>query len=236
MTAILALGAGFAVLALLLAVRAVQLFQRRRPLGGLGAVLGGGLLAALAGLAALVAFGTAGYRNLTHETLAATVVFEQLGPQRYLARFAFPDGSEQAIELQGDAFVVDAHILKWHPAAAALGLRTGYALDRVAGRYDEVGDEATLPRTVARLGDDARVDLFATVRRWPRLAPLVDAQYGSGTFAAMAPGARYEVRVSTSGLLLRRLAPAGGAAPDAPRRPEAGTIPPTPAPSSQEDA
>jgi len=35
------------------------------------------------------------------------------------------------------------------------------------------------------------------------LAPLVDATYGSGTFISVARPAQYEVRVSTSGLLIR---------------------------------
>jgi len=35
------------------------------------------------------------------------------------------------------------------------------------------------------------------------LAPLVDAEYGSATFVAAGRPAQFEVRVSTTGLLIR---------------------------------
>jgi hypothetical protein len=50
------------------------------------------------------------------------------------------------------------------------------------------------------------VDVFLLRKRFPQLEPILDAEYGSGTFIAAAQPATYEVRVSTSGLLMRRLA------------------------------
>jgi hypothetical protein len=48
------------------------------------------------------------------------------------------------------------------------------------------------------------VDVFGFVRRHPRiLAPLVDAEYGSGTFVGAERLGRFDVMVSTSGLLIR---------------------------------
>jgi len=37
------------------------------------------------------------------------------------------------------------------------------------------------------------------------MAPFVDAEYGSGTFIDLQGSAIYEVRVSTSGLLIRKV-------------------------------
>ncbi len=184
---------------------------RRRPLGA--ARVGAGsfvaLLALLCGVGAAlfstVAIGLQGYRALTHEELAATVHTFPAGSQRFEVRIELPDGREEHHILAGDEFVVDARILKWHPWANLLGLHTAYQLERVSGRYTSLEDEQQLPRTVFAIAGDQPVDLFAWRRRLPWLAPLVDAEYGSGTFQRADRAATYEVRVSTTGLLVREV-------------------------------
>ena len=64
-----------------------------------------------------------------------------------------------------------------------LGLHTAYELDRIAGRYADVEQERAARRTVHTLAPDRWVDLFALRTRYAALAPLLDAEYGSGTFA-----------------------------------------------------
>jgi len=196
----------FALLAALLVAVAIATFRKRRILGGLGALLVGLLCLSLAGLAAAVAIGVQGYRALTHEEVAAIVRTEPLGPQHFRATVLLPDGRTGQFNILGDAFYVDAHILKWKPLVNLLGLHTGYELDRVGGRYNALQDEQQRPHTVFPLGPARTVDVFAFVRRHPRvLAPLVDAEYGSGTFVGAEHPARFEVRVSTTGLLIRPL-------------------------------
>jgi hypothetical protein len=109
--------------------------------------------------------------------------------------------------LNGNQLYVDARILKWHPWANVLGLHTAYELDRVAGRYQELAQEQQQPRTVQSLAPERKVDLFNLRQRYVLLSPLLDADYGSATFAAADSPAQYEVRVSTTGLLIRRLSP-----------------------------
>ena len=86
-----------------------------------------------------------------------------------------------------------------------LGLETVYELDRIAGRYQTLGDEQTQQRTIYSLAADKPFDAFDLARRYWVLRPFVDAEYGSATFiSATAPGGgTYEVRVSTTGLLVR---------------------------------
>jgi hypothetical protein len=93
--------------------------------------------------------------------------------------------------------------LKWNPMANVLGLHTAYELDRVAGRYDDMAQERSRNRTVYSLVQDKPVDLFGIRRRYAFLAPLLDAEYGSGTFVPVTRPAEFEVRVSTTGLLIR---------------------------------
>jgi hypothetical protein len=164
------------------------------------------LLLALGGLAGAIAIGLRGYTALTFEELAATVTTEPEGPQRFRATILFPDKRLAMYDLAGDAVAVDAHILKWHPWVNVLGLHTAYELDRVTGRYGNVTEERTKPHTAYALARPTPVDLFAIARR-RLLGPLVDAEYGSAAFVPATTHAEYEVRVSTSGLLMRQLAP-----------------------------
>jgi hypothetical protein len=187
--------------ALLLAIPTA--LRGRRWLGSAARGLVGLLLVTLAALAATITIGIRGYQALTYEAVAATVKTEPVGRQRFRATIILADRRLAMYDLAGDAFYVDAHILKWHPWANLLGLHTAYELDRVAGRYNAVADERSKPHTVYDIGRERTIDLFDLARRYPVLGPLVDAQYGSAAFVASGKPAEYEVRVSTTGLLMR---------------------------------
>lgn len=197
----------FAAVGVALIVAAGTALRRRRPLRmSLRLLLALVFLAAGAACGA-VALGVHGYRALTHEEVAAVVRTEPLGPNRFQAQFRFPDGSEATYTLSGDQLYVDARILKWHPWANIFGLHTVYELDRVAGRYHDLAQEQQQPRTVKSLAPEREVDLFKLRQRYALLSPLLDAEYGSATFAAADSPAQYEVRVSTTGLLIRERGP-----------------------------
>jgi hypothetical protein len=177
--------------------------RSRRALGAVSGVLLAVLLLSVAALLATLAVATQGYRALTFEELAAAVTIVPEAPQRFSATFRFPDGREEQLTLSGDELYVDAHILKWKPIVNVLGLHTAYELDRVAGRYRLLADETAKPRTVFSLARPKLLDLFDLRRRYALLAPLLDAEYGSATFVDAARPAKLELRVSTSGLLIR---------------------------------
>jgi len=179
--------------------------RRRRWVGGSSGLLLGVTTLSLAGVLALAFVATQGYRALTREDLAATVTTEPTAPQRFRATFEMPDGTRTSYELSGDALYVDGHIVKWHPIANVLGLHTAYRLDRVAGRYESIDDERARPRTVHPLANEQPLDIFKLTRRYAFLAPIVDAEYGSATFVSGREPASFEIRVSTSGLMARRL-------------------------------
>jgi hypothetical protein len=185
---------------------------------GLGAARGRPVLAAAGGLVAFVllavvalcaalAISVHGYRALTREEIAAVVEIEPLAPRRFVAHLTLADGRASRFELMGDELYVDARVLKWAPWANLLGLHTSYALDRVAGRYADLEAERQQPRTVHSLVQGAPLDAFALRRKYELLAPLVDASYGSATFTSADRPATLEVRVSTTGLLVRERAP-----------------------------
>jgi len=201
-TALVVAALCFLLFGTLVGVRAVRAARARHWLGGTIRGLTALLLLALAALATTVTVGLQGYRALTFEEVAATVRTEPVAPQRFRATITLPDRRLAMYELAGDAFYVDAHVLKWHPWASLLGLRTVYELDRVAGRYNNIADERAKPHTAYALARSKPVDLFFMARR-RLLGPLVDAEYGSATFVAATQARTFEVRVSTTGLLAR---------------------------------
>jgi hypothetical protein len=195
----------FAVLALLFTLGAASSIRARRWFGGLVTGLLAALLFALAALAGTLTLGIQGYRALTQEVVAATVHTRPVGPRRFHATLTLAEGSTRSFDLAGDQFYVDAHILKWHPIANVFGLHTVYELDRVGGRYDDLAAERSAPRTVHSLAREKPVDAFDLAKRFPLLKPFVDAEYGSATFVGARRPDSFEVRVSTTGLLVRRL-------------------------------
>jgi hypothetical protein len=151
---------------------------------------------------ALVSLGVQGMRALTQEETAARIKLVPTAPQRYTATVSFADGRVETFALAGDQIYVDGHVVKWTPLANMLGLHTSYRLDRISGRYRALEQENTAPRTVYALGAPAIVDLVALGRRLP-LADFFDAEYGSATFVPVEGPGELELKVSTSGLLIR---------------------------------
>ena len=204
--AAIALGA----LGALLFLAGILAFFRLQFAGSAYRIVFGLLIISLGALAGTVAVGIQGYRVLTREDVAARITVQPAGPQRFSATFKFPDGRQATYEIAGDEIYVDAHILKWSPHANVIGLHTGYELDRVGGRYHNIKDERAATRTMHSLGRERPVDLYAFGRRYTFLAPLLDAEYGSATFIPVTKPAEFELRVSTTGLLIRESKPAQG--------------------------
>jgi len=181
------------------------------PLRFVTRALLGLLLISLGLLEGAITIGIQGYRALTYEEVAARVSVQPTGPQRFTATFQFPGGRQASYALAGDEIYIDAHILKWNPLLNLLGLQTAYELDRVGGRYHDLERERKAQRTLYSIAPERPVDLFGLRRRYAFLAPLVDAQYGSGVFVPVEQPAELEVRVLMSGLIIRqsRAAPRG---------------------------
>jgi hypothetical protein len=187
----------------LLLVAALAALWRLRPLRFTVHLLASIALLALGGFLGAIALGVQGYRALTREDLAARIAVQPKGPQRFAAVVTFADGRQAAYDVAGDEIYVDAHILKWTPLANVIGLHTAYELGRVAGRYRDIEQERRAPRTVYALAEERPIDLFSLRQRHAFLAPLLDAEYGSATFVPVSGPAELEVRVSTTGLLMR---------------------------------
>jgi hypothetical protein len=201
-----------ALVGILFFISAIRNFRRRRALGG--------MLRAITALAlfliAVGAFGIAAnlgsYRRMNAEMSAGELQFTRLGYHQFNGVFTSPTGARADFALRGDEWQIDARILKWRPFASLVGFDTAYRLDRIGGRYTRIEDERSLPRTVYPLNPPEHIDLWQLLQRYQAWVPWIDALYGSATYLPMADGARYEIKVSPSGLLARPLNPSARAA------------------------
>lgn len=205
MSVLVVLALVFLAVGVVLLAAGVRAFRRRRWVGAGGGATTGALFVALAGLAATLSASTQGYRALTSEEVAVTVTTVPTGPHAFQAYVEFPDGRDTTLAVRGDQVLVDARILKWRYIGNVLGLHTQYELDRLTGRYIDIENERSLERTVHSLASEKPLDLYELVGRYSFLALLVDAEYGSATYIEVERPARFEVTVSTTGLLVREI-------------------------------
>ena len=196
---------GFAAVGVLCLALAAGALKKSHWIGALGRTGGGALFLSLAALSATLGASIQGYRGLTQEEVALTVTTVPTGPRAFQAFIEFPDGRDTTLLVLGDQLLVDAHILKWHYLGNVIGYDTQYELDRLTGRYVDLEAERTSPRSVHSLKTDKPVDLFDLARRHVWLRFLVDTEYGSATYIEVRRPARFEVLVSTTGLLVREI-------------------------------
>jgi hypothetical protein len=197
-----------AVLALLFAlVQLVALRQRlqaRRPAAALLRTLfllvGFTLALVLAG----AGWSLRGYRLLGEESPVVTLDARILSPQRWAVTLAWPDGSSRTANVAGDAWRVEALVLKWKLPALLSGLPPLYRLDRLSGRYDDPAEEASAPRTVIDLRQTGAFDLVTLAREHPGWLPMVDTVYGSGAYLPLVDGGHYTVSLMRTGALVAR--------------------------------
>lgn len=192
---------GFIVVAVSLKIllRGGWLFGWLRGMSGI-------LLVAFGLMLAIAAFDLYSYQQIVAEKSVATVSFNQLGPQRYNAILVDSEGQESRYELAGDQWQLDARVIKWPTAMAAVGIKPGYRLDRISGRYYSLDKERSGERTVYALNrSQLGIDVWAFFNSQGRSLNLIDAVYGSATFVPMADDALYEILLSHTGLLARPL-------------------------------
>ncbi|HET7921173.1 MAG TPA: cation/multidrug efflux pump [Gammaproteobacteria bacterium] len=174
-----------------------------RLVSGSGRVLVGLVLVLAAAFLAALLLDLRTYLALTAERPVATLAFSKLGPQHFTARLTDAGGQTTETDLHGDQWELDARVIVWKGYATVLGLPTLYRLDRLSGRYANIGQEQHDPHSAVALNASAGLDAWSLLHRHPGWLPWMDASYGSGVFLPMADGARYQVSLSRTGLMAR---------------------------------
>jgi hypothetical protein len=149
-------------------------------------------------------FALRGYRLLSEETPVVQIDAHILSPQRWALTLRWPDGSSRDVQLSGDAWRVEAIVLKWKEPALLAGLPPLYRLDRLSGRYDDATQEAQAPRTVIDFGEAGQFDLLNLHKQYPEWLPEVDTLYGSGVYLPLVDQGHYSVSLMRTGALVAR--------------------------------
>ena len=154
------------------------------------------------------------YKRLASEKPIATLSFEKVGEQRFKGTLVvIEDNVEETFDVHGDQWQMDARIIRWKGVFQAFGVKPGYRLDRLSGRYFSLEDERRKERSVHRLSSSQYVvDLWQWLHGKNNFFPWIEAVYGSATFLPMSDGAVYQVSLGHSGLTAK---PLNSAATDA---------------------
>lgn len=150
------------------------------------------------------AFALRGYRLLAEETPVVEIDAHILSPQRWSLVLHWPDGASRQVMVAGDAWRVEAVVLKWKLPAMLAGLPPLYRLDRLSGRYDDATDEAQAPRTVIDFNEAGSFDLLDLHKQYPQWVPDVDVLFGSGVFLPLVDQGHYAVSLMRTGALVAR--------------------------------
>ncbi len=183
--------------------RAINCARRLRLVRASGAGVGCLVSATLAGVGSMLLVSYWSYGQLTGEQLISQIEFRRISPEEFQARLMISGEADRFYILHGDEWQMDAKIVSWKPPATILGLDPIYQLDRLSGRFAEIGREQTEARTVHSLSSGMPIDIWKFTRRFPALIPGIDAYYGTATYVPMADGARYEVSLSRDALIAR---------------------------------
>jgi hypothetical protein len=203
MTILLTVGLVFSVLALQFGRRTWTCTRRGRFLRAGSSCAGGIASATIAALVAMLVFSYFSYGRLTSEQLISRIQFTRIAPFEFRVRLMIDGQLDQFFVLTGDEWQMDARLVTWKPPATILGLDPIFRLDRLSGRYGDVDQERTQPRSVHSLSPTPVLDVWNVARRVPWLLPGVDAQYGAATYVPMLDGALYEVSLSRDALIAR---------------------------------
>lgn len=161
---------------------------------------------ALGGLVvALLAWNLVTFHRLTDEAPIAALRFVAIEPHTWQVELRSGDFcTTRKYRLLGEEWRLDARFLKWKPWANLLGMDSMYRLERLSGRYRDVGDENSLPRSAHDIGEVPAIDLVRYAERdWGGWVP-VDTTFGSSVYETIDPAYRYVVYRSQSGLLVRK--------------------------------
>jgi hypothetical protein len=149
-------------------------------------------------------FALRGYRLLSEETPVVEIDAHILSPQRWSLVLHWPDGASRRVDVAGDAWRVEAVVLKWKLPAMLAGVPPLYRLDRLSGRYDDPNDEMHGSRTVFDFREGGNFDLLDLHKQYPRWVPDVDVLFGSGVFLPLVDQGHYTVSLMRTGALVAR--------------------------------
>ncbi|MGX5219709.1 membrane protein [Pseudomonas sp. S9] len=154
----------------------------------------------LAALVGLVAYDLYSYSPLPESGPLATLSFKADG-DRYQVQVTEGEATHNVI-IQGDLWQLDARLLRWKGIAELIGLKPGYRLQKLTGRFLAIEQQSMSVHAQAELAQSPYgIDLW----RWLRLGKhdlmMFDPQALRVTYLPIADNAQYRVSLTPTGLL-----------------------------------
>lgn len=178
---------------------------KRRPVRAGAEGLIGIVLLGITALGTSVAINLQSYERLTKEKVVARIEFTKTGRREYIAQLELVDKHEfRSYELKGDEWEIKAQIMKWKPRAVVFGLDTQYRLLRLGVDFDDI-DEArnATERTIHEISDNAGTDVYDIFNENPHWLPWVDTVFSQKGGQKLVDGAKFEISMSMSGMVVR---------------------------------
>jgi hypothetical protein len=195
----------FALVALVILLVSLRLLIGNWILGWLRGSAGL-LLLSVAIVLALAGWDMRGYQQASASRPIATLAFSKVDDKQFNVTLVDQAGNEQRYQISGDLWRLYARVLKWFDAAARVGVKSGYRLDRLSGRYLSLSDEQKLPHTSIELNTQSSYfDIWSQLRAVNRYFSVIEAQDASASYLPMADGALYSVTIGPVGLLTEPL-------------------------------
>lgn len=201
-----------ALLALITALIAVRMLVGGHWLLGWLRGTVGMLILVLGGLIGLIAWDLTTYRPLEQGAPLVSLTFQADGQQRYQVKVE--EGQQtRFVTLEGDLWQLDLRALHWKGLATLIGLKPGYRLEKLSGRYLAVEQQDQARHPHVELGRSrAGVDFWAWLQHCQCAPLLLEAQPRRVSYLPITDGATYAVEMAPTGLLAK---PANAAAEQA---------------------
>lgn len=189
------------ILLLLASVQCLRRIRRGKFLAASRSAVVSLVLLSLATVTVLAGINILTYQRLRFEQAVAILSFRQLGPQTYQAQIRVADKQDiRTFPVMGDEWQMDARVVIWEPLANLFGLDALFRLERFAGRYHSLSQARSQLPSVHDMHGMDWVDFIALLKHLPA---GVDVQFGSSAYMPMADQARYELRLTQTGLIVR---------------------------------
>ena len=167
------------------------------------------LWTAVFGMVLFAGFFFRAFQTFNHEEpVAEVIIHPHVEPdtnQVTLVQF-IPDATEvrRQFLIKGDQWMLEGDILKWNNWLNFLGLHTRYRLTRLRGRYIQAEDEKNESRTIYPLVENEDHPLWRYLYLYGYQLPFISTVYGNAAFQTSEKDTRFQVYVSTSGLVVRK--------------------------------
>ncbi len=161
------------------------------------------LVAAVGGLGGLNLYT---YQRFTHEAPLGVLEFSEKGTNAHLVFWRPVEGQRRTFELRGDEWQLDVRMIKWTDWLTFLGEDPLYRLDRISGRYVDAEDARRNPPDIEDFTEQTSIDVWEFARESGDWLPGIDAAYGTSVYLPMEDGVAYEVSMTRTGLIARKVA------------------------------